>query len=60
MDNESESLYCRQFLSTLAVAGAATVAGCGHPSVVLDMDAATADAIAVRETRAKETGHLVR
>lgn len=46
MENVTESLNRRKFLSTLAVAGAATVAGCGHPPVVLDMDAATADDIA--------------
>lgn len=56
MKNITEGLNRRQFLSTLAVAGAATVAGCGHPPVVLDMDAATADDIADEVSMTAEPG----
>ena len=46
MVGAGQSLDRRQFLSTLAAGGVATVAGCGHPPVVLDMDEATADDVA--------------
>ena len=56
MDKVTESLNRRQFLSTVAVAGAATVAGCGHPPVVLDLDVATADTIADEVSMTAENG----
>jgi len=46
MDGQSTYLSRRQFLSALAAAGVGSVAGCGHPPVVLDMEEATSSDIA--------------
>ena len=46
----------RQFLASGTVLLSAAVAGCGHPSVVLDMDDATADDIADEMSMTAEPG----
>jgi len=45
MDETVANPSRRRLLSALAVGGVAAVAGCGHPAVVLDMEAASAETI---------------
>ncbi|ELZ25772.1 hypothetical protein C475_09944 [Halosimplex carlsbadense 2-9-1] len=56
MDETVANPSRRRLLSALAVGGVAAVAGCGHPAVVLDLQAASSETIADELSTTAESG----